>query len=199
VLAVVAVVAVVAAIAFGVGDQRAGERAGAGVRDAQPSDVQPSDVQPSDVQPSDVQPSAGATTEADTGSSAPTKSPAATPDQSASTAPASAGPPDRAPAEAAAALDVIVLDSTSTQGLGTDMSLYLARAGWFLLSPGVYSPERETTTIFYPDGYEDVARALAPFLVGLDGTQVQPNPPGAPTDSLTVVLGTDATAWSPPA
>jgi hypothetical protein len=114
------------------------------------------------------------------------------------------GPPAATPTTTTPTVDprqvsVEVRNSTSVGGLAGRLSDYLGGLGWAMRDPGNFSPPLDKTTIFYPAGLEDGARALAALVPGDDAAQVKPaDSDDLAVDAVTVVVGEDAADWSPP-
>lgn len=94
-------------------------------------------------------------------------------------------------------IPVVVLNSTSTAGLAGRVSDYLDGLGWSTGPIGNFTVTTEQTTVYYPEGYEDAARALAAAAPG-SGIRVAAVIPEVSAAALTVVLGEDAVDWLSP-
>lgn len=94
-------------------------------------------------------------------------------------------------------IPVVVLNSTSEEGLAGRVSDYLGELGWSTGPIGNFTVTTDRTTVYYPEGYEDSARALAAAAPG-SGSLVALAIPEVSEDALTVVLGEDAVDWVPP-
>lgn len=101
------------------------------------------------------------------------------------------------PAPTPPAITVVVLNSIGESGLAGRVTDYLAELGYQTGTADDFATRLDTTTVYYPEGYEADARALAALAPG-SGTAVAPVVPEVSADAITVVLGDDAAGWTPP-
>lgn len=94
-------------------------------------------------------------------------------------------------------IPVVVVNSIGEAGLATLVTNFLGSLGWDMGGPADFATPIETTTVYYPEGYEADAQALAAFAPG-SGTVTAPVIPEVAADALTIVLGADAAGWTPP-
>lgn len=94
-------------------------------------------------------------------------------------------------------ITVVVLNSIGESGLAARVTDYLAELGYEMGGPDDFLPPFELTTVYYPEGFEADARALAALAPG-SGTTVAPVTPEVSAEALTVILGEDAAGWTAP-
>lgn len=94
-------------------------------------------------------------------------------------------------------IPVVVMNSIGEAGLATLVTNYLGSLGWDMGGPADFATPIEITTVYYPEGYEADAQALAAFVPG-GGATIAPVTPEVSAEALTVVLGADAAGWTPP-
>lgn len=94
-------------------------------------------------------------------------------------------------------ITVVVMNSIGEAGLATLVTNYLGSLGWDMGGPADFATPLEVTTVYYPEGYEADAQALAAFAPG-SGMTIAPVLPEFSADAITVVLGADAAGWTPP-
>ncbi|NHC16033.1 LytR C-terminal domain-containing protein [Motilibacter deserti] len=83
-------------------------------------------------------------------------------------------------------LQVVVLNQTGRNGLAAATASRLRAAGWTVAAVGNFRGTVPSTTVYYPDGAEAAARALAADLEGTD--RVRPRFSTLSSTRLTVVL-----------
>ncbi|NHC46784.1 LytR C-terminal domain-containing protein [Motilibacter aurantiacus] len=131
------------------------------------------------------------TSEASTGTAPPRapRTPRATPARTATPTPAPTPAATPTPEPSAADpqdLQVIVLNQTGRNGLAAGTAARLRAAGWSVTGVGNFRGTVPSTTVYYPDGAEAAARALAADLDGPD--RVRPRFSTLSSSKLTVVL-----------
>lgn len=124
------------------------------------------------------------TTPASTEPSSP--APTATGDRSPAAETSAPEPVPSTSPDAPAAPRVVVLNETRRTGLAAETAARLRARGWRVDRVGNFRGNVGETTVYYPRGAEQAARALAADLVGVD--RVRPVFPGIAPDRLTVVL-----------
>lgn len=143
--------------------------------------------------PSSPRASAAPTSGSPSAVATPTSSSSASPADSGS---ASASPGDSASATAsgeATATDgvksstlVVVLNQTRISGLAGQVAQTLRSAGWTVSGTGNFSGSVPATTVYYPDGMQAAAEALAADVPGPD--RVRPRFGNLSKDKLTVIV-----------
>ncbi|MGZ4616819.1 MAG: LytR C-terminal domain-containing protein [Actinomycetes bacterium] len=128
-----------------------------------------------------------ATSSSPSASSAPTAPPP-------SSAPPATPPASPPPVSPSATVDtsrpeVVVLNQSARQGAAADAADRLRGAGWAIRRTDSFSGTVRTTTVYYPPGMEQAARAVAKTLPG--ATRVLPRFSTLPRTRLTVVLTDD--------
>lgn len=87
-------------------------------------------------------------------------------------------PAERAP--------VVVFNQTVRRGLAADFRDALVAAGWEVAATDDWRGTVPATTIYYPPGMQDAARALMSQFPAVE--RIRPAFPGIPTSQLTVIL-----------
>ncbi|MGN6331794.1 MAG: LytR C-terminal domain-containing protein [Motilibacteraceae bacterium] len=130
---------------------------------------------------------ASASSSADaTGSAAPTDSAAASPTPTdASATPGSTGEGTATDGVKSSAV-VVVLNQTRISGLAGQVAQTLRSAGWTVSGTGNFSGNVPATTVYYPEGMQAAAEALAADVPGPD--RVRPRFGNLSKDKLTVIV-----------
>jgi hypothetical protein len=117
-------------------------------------------------------------------------SPTATAEPTAEGSPGSDGPPPT-PVTAAPELrePVGILNATDVTGLARRAQERLEAGGWEVPVVDTYSQALASTTVYYPDGLQESAEALAAQFPEI--TQVEPTLPNLTTQWLVLVVGDD--------
>ncbi|MGH8824680.1 MAG: LytR C-terminal domain-containing protein [Jiangellaceae bacterium] len=118
-----------------------------------------------------------------------TQAPTAEPSAEATTAPSDAAPPTPVTAPPGLRERVGILNGTDVNGLASRAQERLEAGGWEVPVIDTYSEPLETTTVFYPDGMQESAQALAAQFPEI--TQVQPTLPNLTTQWLVLIVGDD--------
>lgn len=98
------------------------------------------------------------------------------------TLPPAAPPPMREPGQ----IIVLVLNSTQTAGLAGQVTDHLSELGYRTETPDNHPSPLETSVVWYLDGFEQEAEALAEEI---PDANIEPFPGDVPRAHLTVVLG----------
>jgi len=91
--------------------------------------------------------------------------------------------------EPARNVPVVVFNQTTTPGLAARFAARLEIAGWNVVGVDNWFGTVPATTVYYPPGDEDAAKALRADFP--DVGRIRPRLSNMPTDSLTVILTTD--------
>ncbi|HWF41574.1 MAG TPA: LytR C-terminal domain-containing protein [Acidothermaceae bacterium] len=87
---------------------------------------------------------------------------------------------------------VDILNGTHISGMAARAATTLSRGGWVVALTGNYPHSTSATTLFYPDGEQAAAQALAAQFTAIG--KMAPAPDGVSTTHLTLVLGQDWTS-----
>ena len=125
-----------------------------------------------------------------------TPPPPATPPPAATTpaaTPTTASPAPSTSASTPAAKPLVdILNGTHISGMAARADTTLSRGGWVVALTGNYTKSMSATTVFYPDGEQAAAQALAAQFTAIG--KMAPAPDGVSTTHLTLVLGQDWTS-----
>lgn len=108
-------------------------------------------------------------------------------------APTTQAPPPttvESPVDPRTTTGVVVLNNSTVTGLASRAADDVRADGWTVREVGNLTGRTPTTTVYYPDGRVDAARALA---ATLGASEVQPRPDGlpGPGDALVLVVTSD--------